>query len=162
MVAYREPLVERVRDAGQQVAHAAGDVLAAEDDDPLVDDDRQTLRRGDRRDGDLRLAEQRSEQLALFGGHLALELGAEPLLLGRRGVLRAPDVLPLQVRAVDVELAVRRLERGQRSQCRLVERPDVGDVGGADRRRPEHGRAQGKGERGDAAAQRKFSHGWYT
>jgi hypothetical protein len=87
---------------------------------------------------------------------------AEPLLLGRRGVLRAPDVLPLQVRAVAVELAVRRLERGQRRQRGLVERPDVGDVGRADRRRREYGRAQGEGERGDAAAQRKFSHGWYT
>jgi len=106
----------------------------------------------------LRLPEQRAEELALFLTHLGPELGGQPLLLGLRRVLRAVDVLLLQIRAVAVELTVRRLKRRQRRERGLIERSDVGDVGRADRRRRKNGRAEREGERGNAAAHKCKSH----
>ena len=79
----------------------------------------------------------------------ALELGGELLLIALRSVLRAADVLLAQRDAVVVQRLVRGLERRQRGERRLVERADIGDVGGADRRRRDD-----RGTEGEARARR--------
>ena len=73
----------RFADAGEQIAHAAGDVLTADDDDLFVDDHREIMARSDRSDRNLGAPEKRSEHLTLLVGDLLLEIAAQPLLLGR-------------------------------------------------------------------------------
>src|SRR5579885_1592825 len=113
-----------------EIDHVLGDVLSAEDDDALVDDDRKALTGrglGNRRLG---AGEERSEHFALTVEELLLVRAGKALLLGLRFAARGGRVLRVELALVLRHLRVRAFELRKRADCGLIDEADVGQVPG--------------------------------